>query len=92
MGIKKYKPTTSTLRWTAGSDYRDVAKKRPEKSLVCAKKSSGGRNSSGRITARHRGGGHKKKVRIVDYKRDKYGPEPVYVIYYLEEEFQKIIK
>jgi large subunit ribosomal protein L2 len=72
MGIKKYKPTTSTLRWTAGSDFKEVSKKRPEKSLIFAKKSSGGRNVYGRITIRNRGGGHKRKIRVIDFKRDKF--------------------
>lgn len=72
MGIKKYKPTTSTLRWTTGSDFKEITKTKPEKSLVYTKKSSGGRNSSGRITIRHRGGGHKRKIRIVDFKRNKF--------------------
>ncbi len=72
MGLKKYKPTTSTLRWTQGSDFSEITKKNPEKSLVRIKKSSGGRNAHGRITSRHRGGGHKRKIRIVDFKRDKF--------------------
>jgi len=72
MGIKKFKPTTSTLRWTTGSDFSEITKKRPEKSLIYTKKSTGGRNSYGRIPLRSRGGGHKRKIRIVDFKRDKF--------------------
>ena len=72
MGIKRYKPTTPTLRWRAGSDFTEITRKSPQKSLVYTRKSSGGRNSSGRITIRHRGGGHKRKVRIIDYKRNKF--------------------
>ncbi|MBL7069524.1 MAG: 50S ribosomal protein L2 [Candidatus Omnitrophica bacterium] len=72
MGIKKYKPKTPSLRWTVGSDFNEITKSRPVKSLVYSKKSSGGRNSYGRITSRHRGGGHKRKIRMVDFKRDKF--------------------
>lgn len=72
MGIKKYKPTTPTLRWTVGSDFKEISKKHPEKSLTFTKKSTGGRNAYGRITARHRGGGHKRKIRIIDFKREKF--------------------
>ena len=72
MGVKKYKPTTSTLRWTIGSDFKEITKKYPEKKLTIKKISSGGRNSSGRITIRHRGGGHKRKIRIIDFKRNKF--------------------
>lgn len=71
MGIKKYKPTTSTLRWTRLSDFSEITKTRPDKSLVFTRKSKGGRNVHGRITVRSRGGGHKRKIRIVDFKRDK---------------------
>lgn len=72
MGIKKYKPTTSTLRWTTRADFSEITKSKPEKSLVYTKKSTGGRNSNGRITVRHRERGHKKKIRIIDFKRDKF--------------------
>ncbi len=83
MGIKKYKPTTPTLRWTAVSDFKEITKSRPEKSLVFTKKSSGGRSSYGRITVQGRGGGHKRKVRMVDFKRDKFDmPAKVVAIEY----------
>lgn len=72
MGIKQYKPTTSTMRWTALSDFSDITKTRPEKSLVEPLKKTGGRNSHGRITSRFRGGGHKQKYRVIDFKRDKF--------------------
>jgi len=72
MGIKKYKPKTPTLRWTVSSDFKEITKSWPVKALVYSKKSSGGRNTYGRITSRHRGGGHKRKIRIVDYRRDKF--------------------
>lgn len=71
MGIKQYKPRTSTLRWTALSDFKEISKKKPEKSLTEPLKKTGGRNSQGRITSRCRGGGHKRKYRIIDFKRDK---------------------
>ena len=71
MGIKQYKPTTSTLRWTALSDFSEITKRSPEKSLTEPLKKSGGRNSYGSITSRWRGGGHKRKYRIIDFRRDK---------------------
>ncbi len=71
MGIKQYKPRTSTLRWTAISDFKELTTNRPEKSLTEPLKKTGGRNSQGRITSRFRGGGHKRKYRIIDFKRDK---------------------
>ena len=77
MGNKTYRPYTTTLRWTAISDFSEIwpKNKRPEKSLVEALKRSGGRNSHGRMTSRRRGGGHKKKYRLIDFKRDKVGVE-----------------
>ena len=71
MGIKKYKPTTSTRRWTTGPSFEEITKKKPEKALTFIKKRSGGRNNAGRITTRHIGGGHKRKIRIIDFKREK---------------------
>ena len=69
MGLKKYKPRTASLRFTTLSDFDGVSKKRPERKLVKVKKSTAGRNAQGRITVRHRGGGHKKFIRVVDFKR-----------------------
>ena len=69
MGLKKYKPKTAALRFTTLSDFEGVSKKRPERGLVEIKKSQAGRNAQGRITVRHRGGGHKKFLRLVDFKR-----------------------
>ncbi len=69
MGLKIYKPKTAALRFTTLSDFEGVSKKRPESRLIRIKKSQGGRNSQGRITVRHRGGGHKKFLRLVDFKR-----------------------
>lgn len=71
MGIKKYKPTTDSLRWTVLSDFSEITKTMPEKSLLLPLRKSGGRNSYGRVTSRHRGGGHKRQIRIIDFKRDK---------------------
>ncbi|MFH1847921.1 MAG: 50S ribosomal protein L2 [Candidatus Omnitrophota bacterium] len=71
MGIKKYKPTSPAMRWKEGYDFEGITKKKPEKSLVKRKKRSGGRNVYGRITVRHIGGGAKKKIRLIDFKRDK---------------------
>ena len=69
MGLKKYKPKTAALRFTTLSDFEGVSKKRPESRLIRIKKSQAGRNAQGRITVRHRGGGHKKFLRMVDFKR-----------------------
>jgi large subunit ribosomal protein L2 len=71
MGIKKYKPTTDASRWKALSDFEELTKSRPEKALLAPLKRSGGRNNRGRVTSRHRGGGHKRMLRIIDFKRDK---------------------
>lgn len=73
MAIKKYKPTTPTQRFKTVTDYSVLDKKKPEKSLLEPVKSSGGRNNRGRITMRRRGGGHKRKYRRIDFKRDKHG-------------------
>src|SRR3989338_4522048 len=59
------------MRWTALSDFSEVTKDRPEKRLLLPLRKSGGRNSNGRVTSRHRGGGHKQMLRIVDFTRDK---------------------
>ncbi|MDP3791066.1 MAG: 50S ribosomal protein L2 [Candidatus Omnitrophota bacterium] len=71
MGIKKYKPTTPGLRWAALADFSELTKGKPEKGLLAPLKKSGGRGNTGRVTSRHRGGGHKRMYRIVDFKRDK---------------------
>jgi large subunit ribosomal protein L2 len=72
MGLKKFNANTPSLRFTELADFKDVAKKRPEKGLVKPKKSSAGRNNAGRVTVRHRGGGHKRFLRVVDFKRSKH--------------------
>lgn len=75
MGIKSFRPFTPSLRWTMTSDFAELSPKhkKPEKSLTESLRSSGGRNSHGRMTSRRRGGGHKKRYRIIDFKRDKFG-------------------
>lgn len=73
MGIKTNKPTSPGRRFQSFSTFEEVTRKRPEKSLVRSLKKSGGRNSMGRMTVRHRGGGHKRRYRVVDFKRDKDG-------------------
>lgn len=70
MGIIKFKPTTPSRRWMSGNDFSEITKNKPEKSLTLPLKKSGGRNVYGRITVRHRGGGHKRLLRIIDFKRD----------------------
>jgi len=72
MGIKKFKPTTASRRWMSGSDFAEITKDKPEKSLLLPLKRSGGRNCHGRVTTRHIGGGHKRMLRIVDFKRNLY--------------------
>ena len=71
MGIKIYKPVTPSLRGMTGSTFEEITKTKPEKNLTVSKSKKAGRNVYGRITVRHRGGGHKQMVRIVDFKRQK---------------------
>ena len=73
MAIKKYNPTSPARRSMTVSTFEEITKKTPEKSLVETLKENAGRNSYGRITVRHRGGGNKKKYRIIDFKRNKDG-------------------
>ncbi len=74
MAIRKYKPTTPGRRGSSVSDFAEVTRSTPEKSLLVAKPKTGGRNNSGRITTRHIGGGHKQAYRLIDFKRyDKDG-------------------
>ncbi len=75
MGIKKYNPTTPSLRQMTVSTFEEIDKVAPEKSLLRPMKSKAGRNSYGRITVRHRGGGTKRKYRVIDFKRNKDGME-----------------
>jgi len=71
MGIKTFRPTTSTLRFKVRLDYKEITKAEPEKSLVTSRHETGGRCSTGRRTVRYRGGGNRTQYRIVDFKRDK---------------------
>lgn len=73
MALKTYKPVTPSRRFMVTVDNTDLSKVKPEKSLLEPIKKNGGRNCYGRITVRHRGGGHKRKYRIIDFKRDKIG-------------------
>ncbi len=73
MAIKKFKPTTPAQRYKTVTDFSELTKKRPEKSLLEPVKRSGGRNNRGRITMRRMGGGHKRRYRVIDFKRDKIG-------------------
>ena len=83
MAIKKYKPTSPARRHMSVSAFEEITKKTPEKSLVVTLKRKAGRNVQGRITVRHRGGGAKRKYRIIDFKRDKDGvPAKVAAIEY----------
>lgn len=72
MALKKYNPITPGQRHKMNLDYSEFSDKPPEKSLTKSLKKSGGRNNKGRITVRHHGGGHKRKYRIIDFKRDKF--------------------
>ncbi len=71
MGIKKFKPTSAGRRHMTASNFEEITTSTPERSLLAPLTKSGGRNNSGRITKRHTGGGHKRKYRIIDFKRDK---------------------
>jgi large subunit ribosomal protein L2 len=71
-GIKRYKPTSPGRRFQTVSTFAEITKEKPDKSLTRPLKKSGGRNNNGRITSRHRGGGHKRKYRIIDFKREKF--------------------
>lgn len=75
MGLKKMRPVTPGTRFKVASDFAEITKRKsaPEKSLIRTQKSSGGRDNTGRMTIRYIGGGHKRKYRIIDFKRDKHG-------------------
>jgi large subunit ribosomal protein L2 len=74
MGIRRYKPTTAGRRGATVSDFADLTKgAKPEKSLLRPKRKTGGRNNQGKITSRHRGGGHKQQYRLIDFRRNKDG-------------------
>ena len=71
MAIKKLKPVTPGSRFKSNYGFEEITKSTPEKSLTTSLNKSGGRNNLGRMTSRHRGGGHKRRYRIIDFKRDK---------------------
>ncbi|RMF06933.1 MAG: 50S ribosomal protein L2 [Candidatus Neomarinimicrobiota bacterium] len=83
MGIRELKPVTPGSRFASRSDFSDITKSTPEKSLTVALRKSGGRNNHGRITVRHRGGGHRRRYRVIDFKRNKFNiPGKVVAIEY----------
>ena len=73
MGIRSFKPTSPARRYYSVSDFNEITRSEPERSLVETQHKSGGRNNNGRITSRFRGGGHKQRYRVIDFKRDKIG-------------------
>src|SRR5512141_1229552 len=73
MALKEYKPTSSARRHMTVSDFAEITKQKPEKKLTRPMKKSGGRNAHGHITTRHMGGGHKRRYRVIDWKRNKDG-------------------
>src|SRR5689334_6811300 len=73
MGIRAYKPTSAARRYHTVNDFAEITNDKPLRALTESKSSTGGRNHYGRITSRFRGGGHKRKYRLVDFKRDKIG-------------------
>src|SRR5215216_936515 len=75
MALRKFKPITAGTRWRIGNAYAEVTTNVPEKTLVEVKGRTGGRNSSGHLTMRYNGGGHKKKYRVIDFKRNKMNIE-----------------
>ncbi|MGH7192830.1 MAG: 50S ribosomal protein L2, partial [Candidatus Saccharimonadales bacterium] len=84
MGIRRYKPTTAGRRGASVSDFAELTPgAKPERTLLQPKHGTGGRNNQGRITARHRGGGHKRQLRLIDFRRNKDGvPARVHSIEY----------
>ena len=80
MGIKTYSPYTPSRRHMTGSDFSEITKTTPEKSLVVSLKKNAGRNNQGKITVRHRGGGSRRKYRIIDFKRNSKDGIPATVI------------
>ncbi|MBR6460203.1 MAG: 50S ribosomal protein L2, partial [Verrucomicrobia bacterium] len=72
MPVKSFRPLTPSLRYLTVSSFEEITKDKPEKSLVQIRKKTGGRNSQGRVTSRGRGGGHKQKIRLVDFRRNKF--------------------
>src|SRR6266581_5279418 len=75
MPVKTFRPLTPSTRYITIASYDEITKRKPEKGLVVTRKKTGGRNHYGRITSRGLGGGHKQKIRIIDFKRNKHGVE-----------------
>lgn len=73
MAVKKYKPVTPGMRNMTGHTFEEITKSKPERSLIVIKSNRGGRNAQGRVTVRHRGGGARRYIRVVDFKREKHG-------------------
>jgi large subunit ribosomal protein L2 len=83
MAVRRYKPTSAGRRFMSVSDFKEITKDEPEKTLLAPLSKKGGRNNNGRITTRHQGGGHKRRYRIIDFKRTKDGvPARVHSIEY----------
>lgn len=83
MGLIKFKPTTPTRRFGNVSDFAEITTRKPYKPLTVSARKSGGRNNHGHITSRHRGGGHRRRLRIVDFRRNRYGdPAKVLTVEY----------
>jgi len=83
MPLKSHNPTTPSRRHMVLSDFSEITRSTPERSLLKGKKNKAGRNSAGRISVRHRGGGHKRRYRVIDFRRDKFGiPAKVAAIEY----------
>jgi large subunit ribosomal protein L2 len=83
MAVRRYKPTSAGRRFMSVSDFKEITKSDPEKTLLAPLSKKGGRNNNGRITTRHQGGGHKRRYRIIDFKRTKDGvPARVHAIEY----------
>src|SRR6266511_885523 len=73
MGVRQFKPVTKSSRFRSVSDFAEITRTTPEKSLVAPLKKSGGRDNHGHIAMRRRGGGHKRQYRVIDFKRNKFG-------------------
>src|SRR6058998_4177388 len=83
MGIRQFKPVTSATRFRSVSDFGDLTKTEPERSLLEPLRRTGGRNNKGHVTTRHQGGGHKRQYRRIDFRREKFGmPAKVAAIEY----------
>src|ERR1700679_4017152 len=102
MALRKRKPTSAGRRFQTVSDFTEITKTRPEKSLLAPKPGTGGRNAYGRKTARHKGGGHKQQYRLVDFRRIKdgvpatvaaieYDPNRIALLHYLDGEKSYIL-